>query len=88
MSDVTHFVRARKWLDDPETVIPDDLRAELNAALAVSVAQRETAAEIRQMGRQLTDAIADAITSVTAARITVSGTNIAAISGAIDEATR
>lgn len=42
MSDVTHYARARKWLDDPATVIPDDVRATLDAALAVSTAQRET----------------------------------------------
>lgn len=83
MADVTHYVRARKWLDDPETRIPDDVRAEIDALLAISTAERETAVELRRVGPMLRDAIEEASQQT---RITVSGTNKAALLLALDGA--
>lgn len=60
MSDVTHYSRARKWLDDPGTKIPDEVRADLNAALAISTAQRETE---KTTGR-LVERVADIRTTI------------------------
>lgn len=47
MSDVKHYIRARTFLDDPETEIDPVDRAHIEALLAISTAQRETACEVR-----------------------------------------
>lgn len=57
MSDITHYARARKWLDDPATTIPDDVRGQINASLAISTAQRETEKTISRFADRLADRI-------------------------------
>lgn len=48
MADVTHYARARKLLDDGAHLTVFE-RASLDALLAISTAQRETAAEVRYL---------------------------------------
>jgi hypothetical protein len=61
MADVTLYVRARMWLDDPKTKVPELDRHNLNALLAVSQAERETATEIRLFRNQLIDLLTEVV---------------------------
>lgn len=59
MADVTHYVRARTWIDDPGNVIPDDVKAQINASLAVSTAQREVEKALSRLAERLAQLAAE-----------------------------
>ena len=60
MADVSHYIRARKWLDDPSTELPALDRAFVNAELATSTAMREVGSEIRQLSNRIEQCFDDA----------------------------